>query len=427
MNCAFYETEITPPLGASMPGYFVDRPTTGIKDKLYAKAFAVSNGEGMFAHLVLDCCEIPTHYVDAIRKRVCEWNDIPPECVAISCTHAHTGIACGSPLGESEDSEYMSLVVRIAADCVTYALKRLAPAKIYFGTGRVDGISFNRDYIRPDGTVRTFPPKDMTGVSPYSDNDPLLPLLFIEDENGTPTGAVICFACHQDCVGGLEYSGDYSSELSKCLKQKYGDDFISIYIAGASGDINHVDPYGKGNEKQTSDTQLPHYRMMGRKIAGEALRVIQNELSPVAGDSVYAAMEYVDIPYRKATPEMIENAKATLADPDAHGKNNARALLDFAAAPKTDCHKTPVQVLSIGNTTVFALPGELFHQFANEIRKALPDRNCLFSTLSNGFHGYIPVPELIDQPIYEAKLCFGSCLDKNAGSVIVQTAVKLVK
>ena len=43
MKCAFYEADITGPIGSSIPGYFADRFTTGIKDRLYAKAFAASH------------------------------------------------------------------------------------------------------------------------------------------------------------------------------------------------------------------------------------------------------------------------------------------------------------------------------------------------------------------------------------------------
>ena len=44
MKCGFYEKEITPPLGQSLPGYFCPRPAMDVWDKLYAKS-AVFEGE----------------------------------------------------------------------------------------------------------------------------------------------------------------------------------------------------------------------------------------------------------------------------------------------------------------------------------------------------------------------------------------------
>lgn len=43
MQCGFYETEITPPLGTMIPGYFTKRVNQGVKQKLYAKAAVLEN------------------------------------------------------------------------------------------------------------------------------------------------------------------------------------------------------------------------------------------------------------------------------------------------------------------------------------------------------------------------------------------------
>ena len=77
MKCAFYEREITPPLGESMPGYYMARIAEDVQDKLYAKAFAAESGGERIALVVLDCVELPTKYADAIVSSVMEYNDIP--------------------------------------------------------------------------------------------------------------------------------------------------------------------------------------------------------------------------------------------------------------------------------------------------------------------------------------------------------------
>ena len=89
MRCGFYEVDITGPIGCSMPGYFVDRFTTGVKDRLYAKAFAATDEKTTFAMLELDCCELMDCYKDEILDRVCQMNDIARENVSVSVTHTH--------------------------------------------------------------------------------------------------------------------------------------------------------------------------------------------------------------------------------------------------------------------------------------------------------------------------------------------------
>ena len=154
MKCAFYEREITPPLGESMPGYYMARIAEDVQDKLYAKAFAAESGGEKIALVVLDCVELPTKYADAIAARVMKYNDIPADNIAVCATHSHTGIPCGEPLTGMDDEEFMSVVVRLAADCVTLAFRRLQNASLSFGCGEVTGISFNRNFLLRDASSR---------------------------------------------------------------------------------------------------------------------------------------------------------------------------------------------------------------------------------------------------------------------------------
>ncbi|MBQ8606398.1 MAG: neutral/alkaline non-lysosomal ceramidase N-terminal domain-containing protein [Clostridia bacterium] len=428
MRCALYEADITGPIGSSIPGYFADRFTTGIKDKLYAKAFAATDGNTTFAMLELDCCELMDHYKDAILDRVCEMNDIARENVSVSVTHTHYGIPSGGLTGETPDEEFMKVCIKKSADCVTMALTKMEEADAYFAEGSVDGIAFNRIYINDEGIIRTQPPKE-PGYRHYTENDPRLPVVLIKDKDGNPKGAVYSYACHQDCVGGLEYTGDYSSEVSIQLKKKYGNDFVSMYITGASGDINHVNP---DRSAKADTTDIPHYRMMGRKIASELIRVIENEAKPL-DTTVFAGCKKLEIQKRRATDKMIADAKAILADPNGRSKATCKSMLDYVEAQTDYIHRTQVQVFGIGNTKFFMLPGELFHRFAFKVKDALPECNCLFSTLSHGWNGYIPTPELVDMyqdlynKIYEIKLCHGSQLERNAGNIIADAAIELAK
>ena len=54
----FYEREITPLFGNNLCGYFNPRPVSGVKDKTYAKAIVISDGDKKFAMLAIDSCEL---------------------------------------------------------------------------------------------------------------------------------------------------------------------------------------------------------------------------------------------------------------------------------------------------------------------------------------------------------------------------------
>lgn len=422
MKCAFYERDITPPLGQSMPGYYAQRIATGVADSLYAKAFAAELGNIKIALLVIDCVELPTHYAEKITALASQANNIPETNISVTATHSHTAIPCGEPFIGLEDVEYMNLLVRIAADCITIALSKLQKAEIFYGQGEVCGISFNRNFILKDGrTVTHLSKHDREGSRPYSNIDPLLPVMTVKNENGIPLGAIISFACHQDCVGGSEYSGDFSSELSVKLKERYGKDFVSIFAAGASGDINHVDYYSDSKASES----LPHYRKMGRILAEKATEVIETS-QHININKINAYKEILEIKCRQATEKQIKTAQKSLDE--SQGKDwQAAILLDYVKKHKETVHKTPVQVFNLNEISIVLLPGEMYHQYAERIRKECPQTKCIFATLANGAHGYIPLSELMDTDIYEAKLCEGSFLDKYAGDKITDIAIKMIK
>jgi len=195
IRCAFYEKEITPPLGSEIPGYYAKRVSTGVLDRLYVKAVVFDDGAGQTALIAVDAVELPAKIFDAIALRIQESVGIAPANIAVCATHTHLGVPAGEPIGSVEDPEFMTMMCKLTADCVILARQKLQPCSLFFGTGRADGISFNRDYVMSDGSVCTNPGKSAGAiVRPYAENDPELPLLVAKDENGKPLGALISFA-----------------------------------------------------------------------------------------------------------------------------------------------------------------------------------------------------------------------------------------
>jgi hypothetical protein len=425
IRCGFYERVITPPLGTDIPGGWCERPSTGVLDELYIRAFVTDDGEKRTALIVADAVELLNHQCDAIICRVEEMTGITADCVSVSGNHNHWAVPSGEPYGSKEDVPYMDVFCRVAADCVYLAQQRLQPCSLSFGVGRVEGISFNRDQVLSDGTVCTNAKKNLDVVRTWSDNDPELPVLFVRDETGKPLGALICFACHLCCVGGTKYSGDFSGEMARLLKETYGPEFVAIYTAGAAGDINHID-------RMTQTRQ--NYLEMGAKLASETIRVVNEEAKPVSGDTVAGIRGLVRCGNRRATEEEVAEAKAIVesgqSDPSVMlGALSAILLLDheekMAANNQTE-EDVPVQVSLVGDVFIVALPGEPYHQFGMAIKQGCPTGKCVISTLSHGMFGYIPMPELLGTSIYPAALCAGSRFAGDTGERIVNKVLQLM-
>ncbi|MBQ7336190.1 MAG: neutral/alkaline non-lysosomal ceramidase N-terminal domain-containing protein, partial [Clostridia bacterium] len=239
MRAAFYECDITPPLGGHMPGYYRPNPAMDVFERLYAKALVVEDGDNYAAIVALDTCEVHPDLHDAVTERVREYTGLPAECICVHVVHTHKGAPTEHrpEVGQYADHAYLDVFMRLAADAIILAYRRLDTAEAMFGQGSVEGISFNRNYVRQDGTIVSFGVGDGKLDHMLAGVDTELPVLTFA-RNGKPIGALICFACHQDCTG-VEvngYSGDFSSILSKELKRVYGEDFVSLFLIGTAGD-----------------------------------------------------------------------------------------------------------------------------------------------------------------------------------------------
>ena len=435
IRCAFYETEITPPIGSEMPGCYAEgRSSTGVLDRLYAKAVFFDDGSHQAAILVIDAVELSDKSCECIKERVQTLTGLAPECTAVCATHTHLGIPCGEPFGAKADEAYMSVLCRMAADCVLLAQQRLQPCRLRYGVGRVDGVSFNRDYLMTDGRVMTNPSRRAKAkiVRPFSENDPALPVLFAEDAAGNPLGALYSFACHQCCIETQQYSGDYSSEVSRQMKAEFGQEFVSIYLAGASGDINHIDFVARSRD---GSYQTISYLKIGRELAAEAIRVGKEACEPVARSSIRSRLELMTCRYRRASPEERREAEQIASGAaDASrlmlGQTQARLLVQYENKMDASGKATgeiPVQVIAVGSVSIYIMPGELYHQFGLQLRKGAPHGHSLVATLCNGAFGYIPVPEMFGTDVYPVQLCEGSMWEPETGSLLTERAIALAR
>jgi neutral ceramidase len=427
MKCAFYEKEITPPLGSAIPGYFEPRFGSDVLDRLYVKAVVTESGGSFMAIAAIDSCHMLLSFRDAVAERVQSYTGIKAENILICANHSHTGIPSMKPENVFYDKAYTDMLILWTADAIILAYKRLGNCEVSFGLGEVLGISFCRDYIMKNSTPRTNPGrKNPDIIKPCAEIDYDLPVLCFKNPNGTPMGAIISFACHQDCVSGDKYSGDFSSVLAKELKKVYGESFVCIFVAGACGNINHVNV---SESRQDDD----HYIMMGKKIAAEAVRVISDSL-PVTGDEIKTKYEILKIKRRDITKEDIEKAKKILAEADPEEKVlNAegditvpmakRLLAIINGAAEFDI---PVMVIKVGDCVIYGFPCETFNFFAKKVVGRSPFKRNIISTLSNTAVGYVVTEDLFYDTIYESRIGT-NILEAGAGNIISDKLIEMAE
>ena len=431
MLCAFYEKEITPPLGGDIPGYYLHRYTEDVEDRLYARAavFAPDSGkpEETAAILTLDSVNMQRAVADAIKARVESFTGIPASHVAVIANHSHYGIPHGDAVS-TRDDEFMAILPRLAADAVILASKRLQPCTLTYGIGQESRCAFVRDCVLDDGRVVTNPGRFRERVvRTYSQADPDLPVLTVWDAAGKRMGLIYSFALHQDTTGGTNYSGDFSSQVAKRLKERYGHDCASVFVPGYCGDINHCDFVG--------GTSWNH-RSVGDAVAETVVKVTEEASEAVKDETLAVVTETLILQRRRATEEQLAHCRYVLEDPQARkspylmlGTKGYQETLKYeeGLAGKSNDVACPLQVMRLGEVWFFISPYEVYHAFAEPLKQAAPTGKWLISEMANTDASYVPTPELMETDVYPAWLCYGSWLEKDAGDKIVNKLVQMAE
>ena len=447
MRCGFYEKDITPPLGCNIPGYFARRVANGVTTPLYAKALAVESDGKCVIIISVDAICTPPLVHDIAVQRIESAVKVPSDRVLISATHTHTGgpVAIRNELYPSPyftpDWMYTEQLGKAVGDCGILAYQRLMPMTSKIAKGEVIGLTFNRNYIMKDGTVRTNP-GDQSGdvMRQLGVTDPELPVIFFFNENGNPAGALVNFATHHDstCIGSNDtfYCSDYSGALANNLKKIYGSDLVTVFLNGACGNINHFDI----RKPMEYYYKQPYYLKIAERLAAEIValseKLVPFEISAVDGKkerlkckrrslSDETLAEYEEL-YRTVAWENVQSSAITSPDTREYKRLRAETFLNFAALPETEMMN--IQAVRLGDCAVFAMPGEIYAEFGILAKKLSPLPYNMVAEMANGdvVGSYVPTPEAFGTEIYEAQITSAEFAPET-GEEMARFAARLAK
>lgn len=416
MKAAFYESDITPPLGCYMTGYGIDRRAEDVFDRLYSKAVVIEN-EGEYAVIIsVDICEYPEEMHDLVTKRIFEYTGITPDKVCITSTHTHYGapVTDNPNINCFGDNPYKDVFYRLVADSAILAYKRLNDASLYFTSIEAPYLANSRCFVLKDGTLKTFVSDASIIEKPFSKPDDEVSIVFAK-QGDKYIGAFYSFGCHQDSANQKGYTGDYSSIVAKRLKEKYGPDFVSIYLPGPSGDINHLNPYLEKGKKQNT------YIEIGNALSDAIIKSEEN-LIKLGGD-INIKKELVNIKVRKYSTDEFKKLTSKYKDIMYRLSN----LIYYQNIEKRDSQPLYIQVMSIGDFALFVYPGELFSFYSHHTKKNSPFKYNMVIENSNSYGGYIPTPDAFceESDLYEIAPAYDAYVEKDAGDILYDRIIGL--
>lgn len=429
-------TDITPPPGCPMAGYYSARGAEGTHDPLQAKALVLEKDGVKAALVALDLISTTTGLVQETRELIEKETGIPGKHVMISATHSHTGPELADRRaridvfgGKSDIAvDYRKgLPVKIA-EAVKKADAARKPARASFATGKEEGLAFNRRFFMADGTVGWNPgKKNPRIVRPAGPTDPSVPVVLFETlgEKPTPIATYVNFAMHLDTVGGMYYSADYPYTIAKSLAAVKGDGMVTLFTTGTCGDINHVNVKSAAPQKGHGEAAR-----IGTRLGAEVLRTYE-KLQPAPDGRLRVTSEIVELPLPPVSAEDVADAKAVIAEIQA-GKKRPPFLKQVQAFKALDVaarlgkpHALEVQVISLGDDLAWvSLPGEIFVELGLTIKAGSPFRQTMIAELANGSIGYIPTRVAYPQGNYEV---VSTRCGEGSGEMLVDSALKQLR
>lgn len=424
------EADITPPTGAPLAGYYLNREATGVHDPLHAKALVLEQGGTKVVMVACDLVGIPRDTTDQARSIVAEKLGLSADHIMISATHSHTAPVIlttpsqynltGQPKRIAE--QYTKDLPAKIADAALKANAALASVQMHAAVGEEKTLEFNRRFFMKDGTVGWNPGKlNPDIVRPAGPVDTSLPVLYFESiGDQKPVASYVNVSLHLDTTGGFQFSADYPYTIERILKLAKGADFFSLFTIGASGNVNHFDI-----TKKDSQGSFEEAARIGAVLAGDVLKVIQ-EAPAISNTAIQVTDKFVEIPVPIYTAAEIDEATRIQAT---FGTPQAAPFLDLVKAARvldlSSRHGKPfdieVQVFTLGDhVAIIGFPGEVFAELGLTMKEDSPYPVTIIAELANGIESYIPNRIAYREGNYEP---LTSRLPAGAGETLMDSAL----
>lgn len=326
------KTRMTPPPGSIIGDSYGIRVSEGVHDELYIKTLVFEHGGEKVAFITLDVVSLPHLLVVKSRQLIHQETGIAINNIILNATHAHAGpqmnplfwdVVGGSAKLKSQ--EYTHNLPELIMESVKSAVSKIQPVRVSVGSVQEKQISFNRRYLMKDGTFKTNPGKlNPDIVRPAGPIDPELSIVYFESLDKKPIAILVNFALHVAVVGGNRFSSDFPGVMSELIGKVKGDDVVTIFTNGTSGNINHVDV---SNPDQLSG--FDESRRIGTVLAGRVLSALPS-LCSIPIKSLKAKIQTVHLPvFRNVERSEADWAKGVISK---FGKSDSHGFADVVSA-----------------------------------------------------------------------------------------------
>ena len=441
----------------SLLGQMHERITEEIHDGIFVTAMLIKSAKARTLWISTDALGMTSeasHECYLGAKEIIE--DLREEEFITSATHIHTGVSFEAynaltatdtePEGVLTSRECRKLLADATKRAVAMAKRNLEESSMEIAVSRIQTSTCRRMEYTDGKTIMYGSTSREDFLKTEGRDGGPMQLIYVYGENRNLRGVVANLPCTAQCDEQANYvSSDYWGVVRELVKKDLGEDVIVFPVLRCAGDLTPHNLIDRFPSKQ--DNSIPGGRKsameMGERIAKEIAYCKEKTVREYHGDVHHAqAMKEITLPCHNVTDEEYQWAKefiekykideSYIGDGSKYCTGNRRfnylnsdSKIRKFLNPQKEI-KTRIYATIIGDIAFITNPFELFIEYADRIRMALPEFVVYDAELSYERLGYLPTKRAVKGGSYSTFTFNGMCTPE-AGEILVEESIKLIK
>jgi len=389
---------------------------TGQEGQLRAAAVVVEANVKVCV-LTCDVLFLGRDFCDHVANIIEAREDIPFGNILICATHTHHAPTTMDVHGCSKEDVFLGRLENAVLSAAAEANKRLEKADLYYTLSAEDTVGQNSRLRVKDGTILWIPiTQELSHLEPTGPFDPELAVLAFRKPDGGYSAALFNHSTHNIDDGCTKRSpGFYGLACQELESKLYGQ---VMYLPGASGSTHD---FSNAREDRRAKIKNAVRTALRRSKKHEFA-----ELDCKKVEFTYRIRKFDEAKEDRLIAEYCNNMNVS----DCGGADNIvpvfRQMRRQLAPLQGQQRSTYIQVITLGDIALVAIPGEFFTGLGIEIKKRSPFAHTLIVELANDNIGYIPDQEAFRLGGYQTWTGLHSSVENGTGEKLVESALKLL-